>query len=384
LVIRDPWLKALVVIGCAIAGIYLVGLLWQVFQQFADIVLLFFFAWLVAFVLEPLSAALTRLARLPRLLAIALTYLALLVVVSVGVVLIVPALVLQIVTVAKNLPGYADQVTAWLTAWQLTTNDWLSQRGSPVLIDLASVLNPQALGSRLESLAPLLTNVVQFAAGFATGLGELVIMLILSFYFMVDGARIGERLIQMLPPRAQDDGRFLVANIHRVFAGFLRGQLIQALLGGVVTGIIMSALGVDYALLAAVMAGLVLLIPFLGPVAAVGLPLLVAIFTRPEAALLLFILLFLLQQLIFNVVAPRVYSQQVGLHPLLVFFAVLAGARVGGLWGAIFGVPIVAVILQMFNFYRAEGEEQVARLQEQLPGQELVSVELRTEVASTN
>ncbi len=79
-----------------------------------------------------------------------------------------------------------------------------------------------------------------------------------------------------------------------------------------------------------------------------------------------------------NVLAPRILSHQVGLHPLLVFFAVLTGARVAGIWGAIFGVPIVAVLTAMISFYRAGHEERVARLQEQLPGQELVSVDVST------
>ena len=66
-------------------------------------------------------------------------------------------------------------------------------------------------------------------------------MLILSFYFMVDGARLADSLIAALPLRAQDDSRFLVASIHRAFAGFLRGQMIQSLVGGLGTGVIMSA-----------------------------------------------------------------------------------------------------------------------------------------------
>jgi len=155
----------------------------------------------------------------------------------------------------------------------------------------------------------------------------------------------------------------------------LRGQMIQALLGALGTGLIMSLLSVDYALLASVVAGVVLLIPFIGPVLAGVVPVLIALLTHPEVAPLLFIALVALQQVIFNVIAPRVLSHQVGLHPLLVFFAVLTGARVAGVWGAIFGVPIVAVVLTMISFYRANQEERVARLQEHLPGQELVSVD---------
>jgi predicted PurR-regulated permease PerM len=151
--------------------------------------------------------------------------------------------------------------------------------------------------------------------------------------------------------------------------------MIQALGGGVGTGVIMSVLGVDYALLSSVVAALVLLIPFLGPVAAVVLPVSIALLTHPEVTILLFIALLALQQVIFNVLAPRILSRQVGLHPLLVFFAVLTGARVAGVWGAIFGVPIVAVFTTMTSFYRANQEERVARLQEHLPGQELMSVD---------
>src|SRR5437868_15163924 len=104
---------------------------------------------------------------------------------------------------------------------------------------------------------------------------------------MVDGARLAESLIVALPVRAQDDARFLVASIHRAFAGFLRGQMIQSLVGGLGTGLIMSALRVDYALLSAVIAALVLLIPFLGPVVAVVLPVSIAVLTNSDAALIL-------------------------------------------------------------------------------------------------
>jgi predicted PurR-regulated permease PerM len=136
----------------------------------------------------------------------------------------------------------------------------------------------------------------------------------------------------------------------------------------------MASLKIDYALLASVVAGIFLLIPFLGPVVAVWVPVTIALFTRPDAALVLFIALLALQQVIFHVVAPRIMHQEVGLHPLLVFFAVLTGARVAGIWGAIFGVPVVAVLATMASFYRATQQERVARLQQQLPGKDLVSV----------
>ena len=378
--LRDPWLRALAILGCAIAGVYLVGLLWQVVSELADIILLFFLAWLLAFVLEPLVAALIEVVHLPRLGAIGLTYLFLLIVLTSGVILLVPALTLQIVEIARNLPSHSERVVTGVTHLQSSTNAWLLGHGSPVVFDVKSALNAPELTRRVDALGPpILSNALGFATGAATLLVSLLILLILSFYFMADGARLAESLILALPLRAQDDTRFLVASIHRAFAGFLRGQVIQALAGGLGTGILMSALQVDFALLSSVVAGLVLFIPFLGPVVAVILPVAIAAFTHPEVALILFIALLALQQVIFNVLAPRILSRQVGLHPLLVFFAVLTGVRLAGVWGAIFGVPIVAVVITMISFYRANQEERVARLQEQLPGQELVSVEIASD-----
>ncbi len=375
--IRDPWLRALVIVMCAIAGIYLVGLVWQVLQQVADILLLFFLAWLVAFVLEPLVLLMHQGARVPRVLAIGVTYLALLVLLSLGVILLVPALTAQLVEVARNLPTYAEQMTDWVTGLQTSLNAWLLDHHSPVMLDVRLALSPDDLTRRTEALGPpLLSNAVQLATSAATLLLELVILVILSFYFMVDGPRLGEMLVLALPARAQDDTRYLFANVHRAFAGFLRGQVIQALVSGFGTWLLMSLLKVDYALLSGVVAGVFLLIPFLGPIVAVLLPVTVALLTRPDVAVILLVLLVALQQLILNVIAPRILSRQVGLHPLLVFFAVLAGARVAGVWGAIFGVPVVAVVAAMISFYRGSREERVARLQEHLPGQDLVSVDV--------
>jgi predicted PurR-regulated permease PerM len=111
-------------------------------------------------------------------------------------------------------------------------------------------------------------------------------------------------------------------------------------------------------------------------VAAVALPVTIALLTHPEVTILLFVALLALQQVIFNVLAPRILSHQVGLHPLLVFFAVLTGARVAGVWGAVFGVPVVAVFTTMLSFYRANQDERAARLLEHLPAEDLVSVDV--------
>src|SRR5947209_19056711 len=116
----------------------------MVIQEFADIIMLFFLAWLVAFVLEPVVGTLVE-SKMPRLAAIGLTYLTLLVLFSLGVILLVPALSLQVVEVARNLPTYVEQTTAVLNGIQSSGNAWLTSHGSPLLVDLKSALDPQEI-----------------------------------------------------------------------------------------------------------------------------------------------------------------------------------------------------------------------------------------------
>src|SRR4051812_14795958 len=107
---RNRWLRALLVLLTLIAGLHLAGLFWDVSQRFGDIIVMFFLAWLLAFVLSPLTQALERAASIPRVLAAGIVYLILFVVLLGGLVLIVPALVTQLLALGKVLPAYAAQV----------------------------------------------------------------------------------------------------------------------------------------------------------------------------------------------------------------------------------------------------------------------------------
>lgn len=345
--IKDPWLRALVIIMVFIAGLYLIGLVWQVAVQFFDIIILFFLAWILSFLLDPVVVFLVQHARLPRSVAASLVYLGLLVLLSVGTILLVPTLSEQLVQINRQMPDYVATVGQWLTDVQTQ----LEERG--VRLDLSRALNYDEMARRVESLGPqVLSNAVGLAAGVANTLFQIVIILILSFYITVDSHRLGAALVAALPARYGDDVRFFFATVNRAFGGFLRGQMVQSLVYGLGTAIIMQVLGLPFVLLSSVFGAVVMLIPFVGPFIAILLPLVIAALTRPEVFWWALATLLALQQLVFNIIAPRVMSKAVGLHPLLVFLAVLAGAKLAGIWGAIFGVPVLAVMATMVSFYR--------------------------------
>ncbi len=345
--IKDPWLRALVIIMVFIAGLYLIGLVWQVAVQFFDIIILFFLAWILSFLLDPVVQFLVQHIRLPRSVAASLVYLGLLVLLSVGTILLVPTLSEQLVQINRQMPDYVATVGDWLTDAQVR----LEERG--VHLELSRALNYDEMARRVESLGPqVLSNAVGLAAGVANTLFQIVIIIILSFYITVDSHRLAAALVDALPARYGDDVRFFLATVNRAFGGFLRGQMVQSLVYGLGTAIIMQVLGLPFVLLSSVFGAVVMLIPFVGPFIAMLLPLVIAALTRPEVFWWALVTLLALQQLVFNIIAPRVMSKAVGLHPLLVFLAVLAGAKLAGIWGAIFGVPVLAVAATMVSFYR--------------------------------
>jgi predicted PurR-regulated permease PerM len=353
---RDPWIRALVIVLVAISGLYLAGLLWQIAAQFSDVILLFFLAWIVAFILEPVVDFLERGAIVPRPIAVTIAYSTMLIVGAAAVIGIVPALSRQTVQLASELPAYL----AFLEGHFAELQAMLNERG--LTANLAALLQFDDLVRRAEAVGPLvLANAVSLATGIASFIVQLVLVLMLSFYIMLDGQRITRGFLGVLPLTVREDAVFFLDSVNRAFAGFLRGQLIQALLYSLGTAFIMWMAGLDLILLTAVVNTGLMMIPFIGPPLALVLPFSIAVFESPNSFLAVWILVAALQAIVVNVVAPRVMSSAVGVHPLLVFVGILAGAKLAGVWGAVFGVPVVAVIAAMATFYHAMIEERRTR-----------------------
>jgi predicted PurR-regulated permease PerM len=343
---RDPWIRTLVIVLVAISGLYLAGLLWQIAAQFSDVILLFFLAWVVAFILEPIVDLLERQALMRRAVAVTIAYFGMLIVGATAVVWIVPALSRQTIQLASELPAYV----AFLNEHFRDLQGMLEERG--VAVNLATLVQFEELVRRVEALGPPVhANAVTLATQIASFVVQLVLVLMLSYYIMLDGPRIMRGMVLVMPETYREDLVFFVDSVNRAFAGFLRGQLIQALLYSLGTAAIMGAAGLDLILLTAVVNTGLMLIPFAGPPLALVLPLAIAIFEAPGSALLVAVLVTCLEAVVVNVVAPRVMSSAIGLHPLLVFVGILAGAKLAGVWGAVFGVPAVAVIAAMAVFY---------------------------------
>jgi predicted PurR-regulated permease PerM len=253
-------------------------------------------------------------------------------------VLLVPAVIAQLIQLGSNLPTLARDLQA--SADQLHAD--LVERGLPEA-QLTDIYR-NAISRAETAGTALLTNTVTWVTAFVGSVLRATLVLILSFYIMLDGDKIGNVIVGLLPVRYRDGAATAFEQIDRTFGGFVRGQLVQASIYAFGTWFVMELAGLPYALVISIFAGVAMAIPIIGPYLAMGPPVILAFIVAPETVWWVFGLLFALQFVVVNVIAPRIMSRAIGVHPLVVFAAVLIGAELAQGWGAIFGVPIAAVL----------------------------------------
>ncbi|MDQ3929939.1 MAG: AI-2E family transporter [Chloroflexota bacterium] len=338
----NRWLQTLIVLLVIIASAWLAGQVWTFLMQFSNILLLFFLAWLLAFVLSPIARALQRRG-VPKTLAVGIVYLALAVLAVLAVWWLIPPITAQVGELQAGIQNgtymgtfnkFYDDIVNALKGLGLENTD---------LDQIYNEITAQAQNVLLN----IVSNMFNMLQGVATFALQFILVLILSFYFMNDSDRLFNGIVELLPPRWQDEARLVGMSIEKSFGGFIRGQLVFAFVYAIFTAIIMvmPPFQLDFVIIASVVAGLCMIIPLVGNFLAFFPAILVALVTgRTDIWLWLLLVEFIMQSFMMNVLGPRIMSSAIGIHPLYVVAAMLVGGQVAGLWGALFGIPIAGAI----------------------------------------
>ncbi|HEX9413101.1 MAG TPA: AI-2E family transporter [Ktedonobacterales bacterium] len=352
---RHGVLRLLLYVTTIIVVLHAAQLIWSTVQHFSDAILIFFLAWIVYFILRPLATFLQRRG-LPRVVAVIVIYCCLLGVATGSIVLAIPIIRSQVIHVAAELtttfaPGNLTTLTTRAAAYLRGLG--LSAKEARALVDQASGQVPAWTGALTSQAVDAATSL--FGAIFSL-LFDCVLVTMLSFYMMLDGDRLLRSAVRRLPPSWHPDVYMLQSQIELSFGGFLRAQLIVALVYGTLSGVVLVALGQPNGLLVAALAGLLMLIPFIGPFLAIVPPALLVLLQAPDNTVLrdliiAVIALVIAQQITMKLVAPQVMSAHVGLHPLVLLAALLVGAQEGGIWGALFAAPLAAVVVSMLDVF---------------------------------
>ncbi len=316
-----------------------------VFYDFGDLILTFFLAWLIAFILSPPVERIGRLVpRAPRVVAVAVVYLALLGIVGLVVALVAAALVRSISDFVAQVPALQRQLPDILAPLQ----SQLTQLG--LQVDLVTEANRliENLGAYAAELIGPLQSV---AVASLSILGTTLIIVILSLYIIIDSPSIRAFAIRLVPPQYHEEWLVFERSVSRSFGGFLRGQVTMGLAYGLFAAATSVVFGLEFLPVSSAASGLLQMIPFFGPFVSWAPPVLVAVFTRPDEILPTLAVMGIGWFVVMNVVQPRLMQGAIGLHPIVVLGSVLVGSKVAGVAGAVFGIPVAAVATSIFFYY---------------------------------
>jgi predicted PurR-regulated permease PerM len=343
-------LTTLVVLLIILASFQLLTYLTDALSRVADVVIIFVAAWAVSYLLSPLVNRIDQGTILNRALSVVVVYIGIAIVLAGTLALAVPGLVSQLNDLIVRAPEYGDRAAREVIALQQRLE------GAGLAVSVTELYGQ--VPARLSQIAgSIAADALGFVSATANVLFNATLVLIIAFIMLIDGDTLWQRFIGVLSPELRSEAELLRQSADRSFGGFIRGSLILGLIYGVATLVILVALGVPFAGVLAVFSGLTMIIPFFGPIIAEIPVLAVALLGAPDAFIWVVVLTIILQQLVLNVVGPRIMSNAIGIHPIFVFLALLLGSRIAGFWGVVLAMPVAGVIntFVRYGFQVAQG-----------------------------
>lgn len=315
----------------------LVGVVLLIFiSKILTVLTVLYVSVVLSHALEPV-VALAEEHRIPRFLTILAIYLLLLAAFGLLLFIIVPPLIVQVAALVEAAPEALANLELLVQSFRIFAAQ--SELASIIATGLAR-LGQEVVGY-LDALIVVPLALSQIVA-------LLVTIPIISFYWLMDSVRIRNFFLSLLPEARREAGGDILADIAGRTGAFIRGQAIAMLIVGLLTYVGLSILGVNYALVLAVVAGVLELIPFIGPPISAIPAIIIALLASPVLALEVVALYVVVQQVESNVIIPNVMRRAVGVHPLVIISGLGIGASLFGLPGALLAVPVSASLQVIF------------------------------------
>jgi len=319
-----------------VAGFFLLRMLGPVLTPFV-------LAGILAYMCDPVLDRLERW-RVRRSLGVVLVMFA-------GFLLLVALPLLLVPFVYEDVSRFAARVPDYLQWFDETAWPWLAERLLPLAGtgDWTTLLRDrlaQHVGDVTGFLQAVLGRLLQSGKAVAGFLANVLLTTVIFGYLLQDWDSLRRRLLTLVPPRHEPRVSAIGDEVNAVLGGFLRGQLLVMLYVAVALSLGLLLLGLDLAIPVGLFAGAITFIPWIGSAVGAVLSALAALiefrdWLHPALALAIF---FLIQQVGDNLVAPRIMGERIGVHPVAIIFAVLAGGKLFGVFGLVLAVPAAAVL----------------------------------------
>ena len=338
-----------------IAGLALI--LW-VLYLLKPVVLPFVGAFFIAYLFSPLVDVLVKI-KLPRWLAISIVFVGIGVGLTVVLWFLVPLVWKQLMYARDSIPAGIHWINATFLPWVSHTFNVV-----PMEIDTEqiskTVMDYIQTNYSADSIQTMALRLAQSGLNFIQIGGVVILIPIISFYFLLDWERMLQSLRRLIPRPYEASTLTIVRECHSVLGAFVKGQFLVMLLLGIVYAVGLQLIGLEVGLIIGMIAGLASIIPYLG----FGVGIIAAViaslfqFGLDWMQLLLVGIVFLIGQMVEGyILQPFLLGDKIGLSPVAVVFAVLAGAQLGGFLGMLIALPVAAVIVVLLKHARNNYEK---------------------------
>lgn len=289
--------------------------LWVVYQV-RDVIFLFLFSIIVMAGMRPFVDALEKL-KLPRPLAILIVYIVFFGIIGLSIFLIFPPLVAQSQSLISEIGGYISLILPFVD------------------------LSPERITDQIPQLSQ---NVLKLTTGIFSSLFGLFTFLVFTFYFLLERRHLRHFLNNFIGEEAEKATVTLFRRVEKRLSAWVLGQFALMLIIGLATYVGLTLLGVELALSLAIIAGLLEIVPILGPIISAVPAVLIALTQSPILAIAVVALYFIIQQIENNLVVPLIMRRAVGLPPLVTIVALMIGGKLAGVGGIIISVPLLVAL----------------------------------------
>lgn len=315
-----------------IAGIVFVAVIFLIYLL-RQILLIVFVAYIIVAALTPIVEFLRR-RKIPKTVAVIITFFTVLVIFIILIAPIVPFLVSQIQQLSKSFPSYLNSAASTVGI-QVNAHD------------VSQIFTPQQLGQ----------NAFALAGGVFGGFFAVVTSIAISFYLLLDYDRIQKSLASLFPKKHHGRAVLVISQVNDKLGAWLQGQFALSLAIGVLTWIALTLIGMPFALPLALLAGILEIVPSIGPILS-AIPAIIVALTISFNMVVIVIGAYIVIQLLENhLLVPRIMQRAVGLNPVIVIVGVIVGNTLLGIAGALLSVPFISLVVLVLNNLESEIEK---------------------------
>lgn len=256
----------------------------------------------------------------------------------------IPMLVLQFKDFGQKVPDYLNSIEAGLLSYEKYYQRLIKTEQLKEVLD--------AITNELKNFVVLTAKKTpEFTKNLFKFLFDFFIAILCSFYFLKDKERLKEGLFRIIPDKYSNELRLILEKASNSFSVFFKGQLVVAIIIAILCSIFLFIFKIEFALLLGLIVGLFNIIPYIGPLIGAIPVVLVAFFDSPWKALVIIIILIVINWVEELVIRPQILGHGLGLHPLVIIFALIIGGFLFGMLGLIIAIPIAAFIQELIYYY---------------------------------